>query len=183
MALKHSLTLLTALVLLCPAVTAQTRTQKYTACDEHKYQSNMTITAVVVDKGWNVVNDCEVAVFDANGECRCSRLNDPQQGNLVFLTIQGEGSGEKLTFKVVYGNAGDYREETCPETVTFVNDSSLGSEQEPFKLNISQWTGVGNVLKDKPLAEDEIYNLLGQRVSHMVKGQIYIVNGKKVFGK
>ena len=76
---------------------------KYEPCDENKYQGNMILIAQVRHQT-DTIFDCEVAVFDSNGECRASEKSKPNDNGLVYLTIQGEGQGEPLTFRAKLKN-------------------------------------------------------------------------------
>ena len=68
--------------------------------DSHAYSNNMSITAVVKKDG-ATLSDALVAVYASDG-IRGKDVADPEQGNLVFLTVYGEGS-TPLVFKVYTG--------------------------------------------------------------------------------
>lgn len=128
--------LLAALAALCvmPGMAQQsTRTLRY-SYDISKYQSNMTVFAQVQQDGV-AFTDYEVAVFDSKGECRYSGANT---NDLIFLTIQGDGIGEVLTFRVVYGPEAAPREVECNETLTFATDGFVGTPTSPFILTMME---------------------------------------------
>ena len=137
MSAKPFRTLTLVVVLLCVALPgAAQRTHKYTECDSHKYQGNMTVTAIVQRPDGTAASDCEVAVFDADGECRCSVFSDASLGGLLFLTIQGGVSGEPLTLRAVmdFDTERDY---VCTQTLTFRYDATLGDLEHPYALTLT----------------------------------------------
>ena len=78
-------------LLLCPftmwgQTEAEERQHKYTPCDASKYPDNMTMVVQVKADGW-VLADCEVAVVDAQGECRESSLSIIEHEGRCYLTI------------------------------------------------------------------------------------------------
>lgn len=111
-------------------------TLKYVPCSISKYQGNMTLIAQVHHPG-GVIVDCQVAVFDKAGECRASTCSTLADGGLVYLTIQGEGLGEPLTFRVIYQDGDNQVDTVATERVTFVNDAMLGTLNEPFVLTVA----------------------------------------------
>ena len=76
------------------------RNEIFDFVDSHAYSNNMSITAVVKKDG-ATLSDALVAVYASDG-IRGKDVADPEQGNLVFLTVYGEGS-TPLVFKVYTG--------------------------------------------------------------------------------
>lgn len=181
--------------------------KKYEPCSENKYQGNMILTAQVRCQSDTIFN-CEVAVFDSNGECRASELSNPDDNGLVYLTVQGEGQGENLNFRVVYYSVDALEDVLVEETLTFVNDDIVGSFNDPFVINVNKPESVEdmtitNVLDIRPVHNGvtiysekrqnvTVYNLLGvcmfqqevtgERTISLPDG-IYVVNGVKIIIK
>lgn len=131
--------------LLIPFVTfSQTeqteRNQKYTPCELAKYPDNMTMVVQVKADGW-VLADCEVAVVDAQGECRESSLSIIEHEGRCYLTIQGE-EREELSFRVVYHVNGEQFDVMAAEQVTFEVDAALGNYAKPYVLTIPAVSSV-----------------------------------------
>lgn len=126
-------------ILLCllVAVAASARSLYYDWTDLHKYQSSMGITCLVKLNG-TVLHNCEVAAFDSKDELRGSILSsdDDANGGLCFLTVKGEGYGEVLHFRVVYGPDDENRIiRDAAETVSF-RSGIIGKPFDPIIINI-----------------------------------------------
>ncbi|MBR5529914.1 MAG: hypothetical protein IKU63_00200 [Bacteroidaceae bacterium] len=105
----------------------------------------MTMIAIVQQQG-AVVPDCEVAVFDSSGECRASSFSTPADNHRVYLTIQGEGGGEPLTFRVVYQGTEGTIDVAAAETYTYNSDAMAGTLSTPFVLTIpTETTGLHKI--------------------------------------
>lgn len=181
---------------------------KYEPCSENQYQGNMLMIAQVME-GDDVLLNCEVAVFDSNEECRASEMSIPNDNGYVYLTIQGEGEGEPLHFRVVYESGDSIRDVLADETIMFVNDDVVGSLQNPFVINIDKPVSVDDIKADKNdvdiLSTNDgilirtmkrqsvsVYNIMGvcmfqqevegECVVNLPQG-IYIANGKKIIVK
>lgn len=178
--------------------------KKYEPCSENKYQGNMIMVVQVMQQG-NVVLDCEVAVFDSNEECRASELSQPDDNGLVYLTVQGEGAGEVMHFRVVYDNEGTEEDVLFGKTVTYVNDDVIGSFSDPFILDLDDLDSIedlygenveirstkgGLLISVDKKRNVSVYNIMGVCVfSQDVEGDCnitlpqgaYIVDGKKFF--
>ena len=180
--------------------------ERYEPCSENKYQGNMLVVAQVKCQD-DVVFNCEVAVFDSKGECRASEMSDPNDNGLVYLTVQGEGSGEPLSFRVVYWSDDSHEDMLVEETVTFVNDEIVGTWNDPFVLNVSKPETIEDLVTDDVEIRSvpngisilagkrqlvSVYNILGVCVFRQeVEGEcnvslpdgIYVANGKKLIVK
>lgn len=108
---------------------------KYQPCSTSKYQGNMTMIAIV-KRSEEVLTDCQVAVLDKNGECRACTNSSIKDGGLFFLTIQGEGEGEVLTFHVIYQTGNQLVDVVANERYTYVNDRIEGAFESPYVLTI-----------------------------------------------
>lgn len=132
------ITLLFLLLYSCPLFgleVSENREHQYTPCDVSKYPDNMTMVVQVKADGV-LLGDCEVAVLDASGECRESSFSMVEHEGRCYLTIQGEGTGEQLTFRVVYTIDGKQLDVAAYEQVAFEVDASLGSYAAPYVLTI-----------------------------------------------
>lgn len=144
------------------------RTQYFTNTDLNEYSDNMTITCRVMENG-SIVKNCEVAAFDSKGELRGSALSDPDDGGIIYLTIQGEGSSEPLSFRVVYGSDDSNRKiAAASETYTFKVNAIVGTYSEPFVFTLS----------DKPLNQKGDVNLDGKVDIADVSALISMILGK-----
>ncbi len=74
-----------------------------------------------------------VAAFDINGQIRGVEQTSIT-GNLAFLTIGSDGSGEDIYFKV-YDASTNSTYNIYNTSVTFVSDNTVGTISEPFLLN------------------------------------------------
>ena len=133
--------------------------------NESKYQSNMTVVAKVQQDGV-FLTDCEVAVFDSNGECRYSGASTT---DLNFLAIQGDGSSEVMTFRIVYGPETAPQEAECNETLTFAADAIVGLD-DPLILT----------MKEAPLAslDNEEVELTGDAETGYMVDELTINDGE-----
>ena len=96
--------------------------------DSHAYSNNMNITAVVKKDG-AILSDALVAVYASDG-IRGKEVADPEQGNLVFLTVYGEGS-VPLLFKV-YTEGKIY---LADQGLTFEGNGILGTDT-PYVITL-----------------------------------------------
>ncbi|MCF0186355.1 MAG: hypothetical protein HUJ98_07710, partial [Bacteroidaceae bacterium] len=150
---------------------------KYESCSINKYEGNMNIIAQVWKDGKTV--ECEIAVFDSNGECRGSELS-MYDNNLVFLTIQGEGEGEPLSIRVVYSEGGNVYDVLLGERIYYVNDALIGELDKPMIIDLGGYTGIGTISADDD--NTEYYNIGGIRVDKKYEG-LKISKGSKTFTK
>lgn len=181
---------------------ANTEKLKYEPCDANKYQSNMTFIAKVLLDG-NVLVDCQVGVFDENGECRGANASSIEDDGLVYLTVVGEGNTTQLHFKVSYTDETGEKEELAQETLEFSSDAMKGTFEEPYLITIGK-TDVGFSSIQNPAmmvisrpgglyiqcdvpTQVQVSSLLGITDQYKVEGNlwiplsrgVYIVNGKK----
>lgn len=134
-------------VLLLPLQVKAQRTQYYTGVDIYKYYDNMTITCCVMLDG-QLLEDCELAVFDSKGELRGSSISDAMDGGRIYLTVQGDGKGEVLHFKVVYGSDDANRKIIdVNESYEYFANARVGSYSLPYIFTATT-TLVGDVNLD-----------------------------------
>ena len=132
---RWALLIVAALLMVCTSMTAATRKHKYTGVGENKYNSNMTMTTVVMI-GDDVLLDCEVAAF-VGDECRSSWLSHPEQDGLVFQLIPGEKTGQILTFRVVYtDDNGQEQDVLAEQTYVYKNDAIVGDAETPYIIEL-----------------------------------------------
>jgi hypothetical protein len=184
--------------------------ERWTAVDESKYPGNMSVIAVVKNKGEQIL-DAEVGAFFSN-ECRGVQVTELERG-LLFLSIAGDDNPASLTVKVYDRTAG--KEYTLQTTIPLSIDAILGSVNNPYILQLDGTSGnemlldgniriyptkVENVLYVESPADDieaVIFHDLSGRVIHRIdnlsdrntinvsglaKG-IYIVTVEKKTGK
>lgn len=144
----------------------------YKPVDDSAYPGNMTLIASIEDGG-TPVSDAELAVF-VDGECRAAS-NRVIRGNLYFVTIPGQGSGQKLTFRV-WMNEQEY---TFDPQLNYEDDAMLGTPDEPIVVDIRNGsTGIFDIAEE---AAQSLYDLQGRKLpstSRRAPG-IYIRQGEK----
>ena len=144
----------------------------YTPVDDSAYPGNMTLIARIEDGGVPVA-DAELAVF-VDGECRAAS-NRVIRGSLFFVTIPGQGSGQKLTFRV-WMNEQEYSYD--PQLI-YEDDAMLGTPDEPIVINVRDCTtGIIDIADE---AAQSLYDLQGRKMpstSRRAPG-IYIRQGEK----
>lgn len=119
-----------------PEGSATDRTHKYESCSPNLYSDNMTMVAQAI-AGGKVLSECEVAVFDEQGECRASVLSNATNGK-AYLTIPGDAETGELSFRVVWKANGREYDERAAESLSFSVDAHVGSTASPFQLNVSR---------------------------------------------
>lgn len=147
----------------------------YKPVDDSAYPGNMTLIARIEDGGV-LVTDAELAVF-VDGECRATS-NRVIRGSLHFVTIPGQGSGQKLIFRVWMNE----REYTFDPQLIYEDDAMIGTPDEPVVLDIQKGsTGIEAIYNGELTIENEVYDLQGRKLpstSRRAPG-IYIHQGEK----
>ena len=109
-----------------------------------------------------------------DGECRAAS-NRVIRGSLFFVTIPGQGSGQKLTFRV-WMNEQEYSYD--PQLI-YEDDAMLGTPDEPIVINVRDCTtGIIDIADE---AAQSLYDLQGRKMpstSRRAPG-IYIRQGEK----
>ena len=99
--------------------------------DIHKYPNNMSIVADLWDS--QVKQEPEVYKVGAFVGEECRGIGQYVDG-LLFITVYGEKSGEKISFRAI--PSGTSTEWDIRETVSF-GESSLGTLDEPYALHLT----------------------------------------------
>lgn len=99
--------------------------------DIHKYPNNMSIVADLWDG--QVKQEPEVYKVGAFVGEECRGIGQYVDG-LLFITVYGEKSGEKISFRAI--SSGASTEWGIRETVSF-GESSLGTLDEPYALHLT----------------------------------------------
>ena len=109
---------------------------KYEVCSEYKYQGNMTLLAHVYKDG-EALTHYQIAIFDAEGECRACGWSYPELDGISYLTIQGDDDTGDLTIHVIYQRGKEVREVMAKENLCYYNDATIGSTDEPYTITIA----------------------------------------------
>jgi hypothetical protein len=103
---------------------------------------------------------------------KSSNILTGNSGEIVTITLHAAATmadGDVIAFK------------ECETT----NPSGTGSKIADFDFIINDQVGIENMIPNmhKQAKNSAIFNVLGQRVYNMVKGGLYVVNGKKYIWK
>lgn len=145
------------------------------------YSGNMSIVARVMN-GDEAVHGVEVGIF-AGDECRGAATEEFSSVNTTdgywFLTVAGDEAAP-LTIKVHDPATGETI--TVQQTLTYTDDATLGSLDEPYIIQLNAAEGIedvqGNVqgIKVQKVFEDGILYILRN-------GEKYDATGKRVSEK
>ena len=145
------------------------------------YSGNMSIVARVMN-GDEAVHGVEIGIF-AGDECRGAATEEFSSVNTTdgywFLTVAGDESTQ-LTIKVHDPATGETI--TVQQTLTYADDATLGSLDEPYIIQLNVAEGIedvqGNVqgIKVQKVFEDGILYILRN-------GEKYDATGKRVSEK
>ncbi|MCR4916174.1 MAG: dockerin type I repeat-containing protein [Prevotella sp.] len=144
--------------------------------DSHAYSNNMSITAVVKKDG-ATLSDALVAVYASDG-IRGKDVADPEQGNLVFLTVYGEGS-TPLVFKVYTGG----QIYVVDQGLNFESNGTVGMD-DPYVITLQNpvlpgdANGDGTVNAADPVAVANY--IIGQPPATFVKAAADVNNDGNV---
>ncbi len=157
-------------------MTRSTEPEYFVQVDPGLYPNNMTVVAVVMRNG-EILTDVEVGVF-AGDECR--EAMRPFDNGMLFLTIHGEGSGTKLTFKVLVD--GEVIE--VDQNMVYVDNDIIGSPDNCYVINLDNATDIVEV--SVPMDNVKVYTITGVYLGTTTRGVergLYIIDGKKVYVK
>lgn len=143
---------------------AQTgRTSAFGEVDLHRWNDNMSLICQV-KKGGAIVSNCELAAFDNQGELRGKAFSHPDLNGLIYLTIQGEGSGVPIHFQAAIEGMGivDVEESITfsatlvPEEVTTLTIASLlrGDVNGDGEVSIADMVRLVHLLLNKVSAPE-----------------------------
>lgn len=136
--------------------------------------ANNAIMAAKVVAGDRALGHVELGVF-ADEECRTASVTNDE--GIAFLTIPGDDEAT-LTFKVAIGN----QIVDAETTVNFEVDGVYGSPKHPLIIDLSELTGIWEILGDSRNAS--VYDLQGRKIrlddnSQRLSKGVYIINGQK----
>lgn len=145
------------------------------------YSGNMSIIARVMN-GEKAVHGVEVGIF-AGDECRGAATEEHINVNTTdgywFLTVAGDESTQ-LTIKVHDPATGETI--TVQQTLTYTDDSTLGSLDEPYIIQLGVIEGVENIHNDTATDSGSRYTkIIENGILYILRnGEKYEVTGKKV---
>ena len=136
--------------------------------------ANNAIMAAKVVAGDRALGHVELGVF-ADEECRTASVTNDE--GIAFLTIPGDDEAT-LTFKVAIGN----QIVDAETTVNFEVDGVYGSPKHPLIIDLSELTGIWEILGDS--RDASVYDLQGRKIrldgnSQRLSKGVYIINGQK----
>ena len=126
------------------------------------YPGNMTMTAKVMD-GELEVTDAEVGVF-CGDECRTSAIAEE---GYYLITIPGE---QQVTLQLKVARAGQVYE--VKEMLPYVEDSHVGSVQQPYIIQIGEQTDLETVNGGQGIMRNEKF---------IYRGHLYIRHAGKIY--
>ncbi len=145
------------------------------------YSGNMSIIARVMN-GDKEVHGVEVGIF-AGDECRGAATEEHINVNTTdgywFLTVAGDESAP-LTIKVHDPATGETV--TVQQTLTYADDATLGSLDEPYVIQLGVIEGVENIHNDTATDSGSRYTkIIENGILYILRdGEKYEVTGKKV---
>lgn len=112
------------------------RAGAFTPVSDNAFPGNMTMVARLVNGSTPLANT-EVGVFASDG-CRSSEVSNAD--GILFLTIAGEGTGDKLTFKV--NATGGVVE--LNQGLVYTDDATFGTLKDPYLIQLDP-TAVSDI--------------------------------------
>ena len=146
------------------------------------YSGNMSIVARVMN-GDEAVHGVEVGVF-AGDECRGAateeHINENTTDGYWFLTVAGDEAAQ-LTIKVYDPTTGETI--TVQQTLTYTDDATLGSLDEPYIIQLNAAEGVEDVQGDNVQCT-KVRKVLIDGILYIIRnGEKYDATGKRVSEK
>ena len=136
-------------------------------------------TAVILEGG------AATASFKLTSDNSTTVNKGNMQGTLSAKTIEA-GTTDFLVLGTKDGMLGFYLPKETMTSIAgnraYFDISSNGAAQKGFGLNFDIVSGINNAVVGNTV-QGAIYDLTGHRVNNMVKGGIYICNGKKIIIK
>ena len=136
--------------------------------------ANNAIMAVRVVAGDRALGHVELGVF-VDEECRTASVTNDE--GMAYLTIPGDDEA-MLSFKVAIGDV----VVDANTTITFEVDGVYGSPKHPIIIDLSELTGIWEILGDS--RDASVYDLQGRKIrldgnSQRLSKGVYIINGQK----
>lgn len=152
---------------------------------EEIYNSNwVTKTGGYNNEQWGAGSYCYITTDDVS--FLFEKMNGENHVNYQAIQYypgfeDGVGTKTPLPANLTLA-AGTYR---IIADVDFNKDSSKGMSFDRFLLEgtLSAATAINSITTEKVVKNGVMYNIAGQRISTPVRGQIYIMNGKKYIAK
>ena len=146
------------------------------------YSGNMSIVARVMN-GDEAVHGVEVGVF-AGDECRGAateeHINENTTDGYWFLTVAGDEAAQ-LTIKVYDPTTGETI--TVQQTLTYTDDATLGSLDEPYIIQLNAAEGIEDVQGDNVQCT-KVRKVLIDGILYIERnGEKYDATGKRVSEK
>ena len=146
------------------------------------YSGNMSIIARVMN-GDKAVHGVEVGVF-AGDECRGAATEEFSSVNTTdgywFLTVAGDEAAP-LTIKVHDPTTGETI--TIQQTLTYTDDATLGSLDEPYIIQLNAAQGVEEVPSDQ-VPSTKVQKVFEDGILYIIRnGEKYDATGKRVSEK
>ena len=146
------------------------------------YSGNMSIIARVMN-GDEPVHGVEVGVF-AGDECRGAateeHINENTTDGYWFLTVAGDEAAQ-LTIKVYDPTTGETI--TVQQTLTYTDDATLGSLDEPYIIQLNAAQGVEEVPSDQ-VPSTKVQKVFEDGILYILRnGEKYDATGKRVSEK
>ncbi len=146
------------------------------------YSGNMSIIARVMN-GDEAVHGVEVGVF-AGDECRGAateeHINENTTDGYWFLTVAGDEAAQ-LTIKVYDPTTGETI--TVQQTLTYTDDATLGSLDEPYIIQLNAAQGVEDVRSDQ-VPSTKVQKVFEDGILYILRnGEKYDATGKRVSEK
>ena len=146
------------------------------------YSGNMSIIARVMN-GDEAVHGVEVGIF-AGDECRGVATEEFSSVNTTdgywFLTVAGDEAAP-LTIKVHDPATGETI--TVQQTLTYTDDATLGSLDEPYIIQLNAAEGVEEVPSDQ-VPSTKVQKVFENGIMYILRnGEKYDATGKRVSEK
>ena len=109
-------------------------TDPFPGINQHDFFGNMSMTVQVFEDGLPLVQDVIVAVYSGQTLRGKGTPQDPSRPGVIYLTVYGDNSGDRLYFKVcARGNI----VEVVPEDLTYIFNEVVGTPKNPYAINIA----------------------------------------------
>ena len=146
------------------------------------YSGNMSIVARLMN-GDEPVHDMEVGIF-AGEECRGAATEEKLNGNdtdgFWFITVSGDEPAP-LTIKVY--NSATNETVTVQQTLSYTDDATLGTLDEPYIIQLNAITGIEDMQGDN-VQGDNVRKVFENGIMYIIRnGEKYDATGKHLTEK